>query len=140
MDIQQNNIVVMSHWVSVGQYAHASGIQKRAVHDRIRRGVICSIKVDDLLVIDTNVSVPSKRLVKASDKPTFKWPPQLPASHRLVQLSQFCNRNGIRGHDLYHDIFLGKWKVYCFAKTVFIEEVDELQNYVKHRRKSWQIR
>lgn len=124
--------------VSATQYAKAAGIQPRAVYLRQKRGILVSTTVDDLLVIDSNASIPLAVLPrKVAKAEALKWPVELPSPKRLIRVKNFCWKHNIRTDAIFTDILLGRLQAYCFADDVFVENTDTLHDYVTHRQKRY---
>ena len=128
----------MPNWLSAGQYAASCGIQTRSVHLRIKRGVICAIMVDGVPIIDVAVSAPKKLIGRTEPKAKpFSWPVFLPAAHKLVRVSTYCERNNIRGHNLYTAIVCGEVPAYVLGGMLFIENLPDLKRFINPRKKRY---
>jgi hypothetical protein len=138
----ENTVETISHWISVKEYARQARIQTRSVHIRFRRGVITGAIIDDMLVLDNKLGVPVRKLpYKPPRAPKFVWPPSMPPIRNMVRVSNFCEINHIRGHDLYRDILLGKIMAWHFADHIFIENSPALKVYTSNgRRPKWSPR
>lgn len=130
------NVIRVAHLVSATQYAKAAGIQPRSVYLRQKRGILVNATVDELLVIDSEASVPLAVLPRKVPKAeALKWPVELPSPKRLIRVRRFCRQHDIRNDAIYTDIILGRLKAYCIAEEVFVEENEELMGYVTHQKK-----
>lgn len=131
MEQSPPKITRLDHWLSLEEFARASRIQPRSVHLRLKRRAITGIHIDGVLVVDSKLSPPSRKLPKQFKAPNFIQPPEMPRLSKLVQMNAFCKRNNIRGHNIYRDIINGKLAAWYFAEHVFVEDTPELRSYIK---------
>ncbi len=124
-------ILHREHWLSAKQYAEACGIQTRSVFLRHRRKVIVATRIDGMLIVDAALSPPTAMVRgHAPQAPPFAQPGNMPPIAALERVSHFCQRNGISGHAIYHDILIGRIRVWCFAQRVFFQPTPEMDRYL----------
>ena len=116
-------VMCMTHWVSVAEYARASGIQVRSAYLRVKRGVVSHIKVQDVDLIDMAASPPARRMRHdAPQAPPFVWHAELPPREDLILASTYCERNTTRGHTFYRAMLQGKVRGWIMGDQLFVEK------------------
>ena len=122
MEAIMPQVMHMTHWVSVKEYAKASGIQLRSAYLRIKRGVVSHTEVAGIAVIDIQLSPPARNLRKdAPQAPSFIWHPQLPPRSELMAAWDYCDRHKMRGHSFDRAILQGKVRACIIADSLFVE-------------------
>jgi hypothetical protein len=136
METTAINVTIMPHWVSVAEFAKRTGVQPRTVHLRIKRGALSCARVDGIVVMDVNATlVPRVRKDGKNRAAPFVWLPHLPPMSNLISVSEWCERNNLRGHNIYRSILGGRMRAWYFAERVFVERTEALGLPVKRIRK-----
>lgn len=138
MEGELSQLKRIEHWVSAKQYAQAANMQTRSVYLRFKRGVICGVEMDGVLVIDAQKSPPSVKLpYRAGKSVKFTWPADMPPFEKMARIKNLCEHHSIRGHDIYRDVILGKLKAWYFAEQLFVEDGPAVKPYISKGRKAY---
>ena len=122
MEAVAPQVMHMTHWVSVKEYAKASGIEVRSAYMRIKRQVVSHVEVAGTQVIDIRLSPPARNLRKDAPKaPRVIWPSQLPPAKELVAAWDYCEQHKMRGHGFYRAMLLGQVPGWIIADILFVE-------------------
>lgn len=126
-------VFTVSHWVTVADYAKASGIRTRSAFLRLKRGVVAHARIQSLDVVDIRLSPPARKLPRKAPKaPRLTWPEGLPSAENLVLASTFCEMHTTRGHAFYRAILRGEVTAWLIAGHLFVEKSLDPEPFRRH--------